>query len=56
LADQQHRANEHDSLRPSLAGAARTAAAPALPVVLLAGFIGRAYAPKALGLPYIKER
>jgi ABC-type uncharacterized transport system permease subunit len=27
-----------------------------LPVVLLAGFIGRAYAPKALGLPYIKER
>ena len=27
-----------------------------LTVVLLAGFIGRAYAPKALGLPYIKER
>jgi general nucleoside transport system permease protein len=25
-------------------------------VVLLAGFIGRAYAPKALGLPYVKER
>jgi general nucleoside transport system permease protein len=25
-------------------------------VVLLAGFIGRAYAPKALGTPYIKER
>jgi simple sugar transport system permease protein len=27
-----------------------------LTVVLLAGFIGRAYAPKALGLPYAKER
>ena len=25
-------------------------------VVLLAGFIGRAYAPKYLGLPYLKER
>ena len=25
-------------------------------VVLLAGFIGRAYAPKALGIPYVKER
>jgi general nucleoside transport system permease protein len=25
-------------------------------VVLLAGFIGRAYAPKALGMPYVKER
>jgi simple sugar transport system permease protein len=25
-------------------------------VVLLAGFIGKAVAPKALGLPYIKER
>jgi ABC-type uncharacterized transport system permease subunit len=25
-------------------------------VVLLAGFIGRAVAPKALGLPYVKER
>jgi ABC-type uncharacterized transport system permease subunit len=25
-------------------------------VVLLAGFIGRAYAPKALGQPYVKER
>jgi simple sugar transport system permease protein len=25
-------------------------------VVLLAGFIGRAYAPKALGLPFVKER
>ena len=25
-------------------------------VVLLAGFIGRAYAPKALGTPYVKER
>jgi simple sugar transport system permease protein len=27
-----------------------------LTVVLLAGFIGRAYAPKELGLPYVKER
>jgi simple sugar transport system permease protein len=27
-----------------------------LTVVLLAGFIGRAYAPKALGTPYLKER
>ena len=27
-----------------------------LTVVLLAGFIGHAYAPKALGLPYLKER
>ncbi len=27
-----------------------------LTVVLLAGFIGRAYAPKALGVPYLKER
>jgi general nucleoside transport system permease protein len=27
-----------------------------LTVVLLAGFIGKAVAPKALGLPYIKER
>jgi simple sugar transport system permease protein len=27
-----------------------------LTVVLLAGFIGRARAPKALGLPYVKER
>ena len=27
-----------------------------LTVVLLAGFIGRATAPKALGQPYIKER
>jgi general nucleoside transport system permease protein len=27
-----------------------------LTVVLLAGFIGRAYAPKALGTPYVKER
>jgi len=25
-------------------------------VVLLAGFIGRARAPKALGVPYVKER
>jgi general nucleoside transport system permease protein len=28
----------------------------ALTVVLLAGFIGRAQAPKALGVPYVKER
>jgi simple sugar transport system permease protein len=27
-----------------------------LTVVLLAGFIGHAYAPKALGMPYVKER
>jgi simple sugar transport system permease protein len=27
-----------------------------LTVVLLAGFIGRAYAPAALGRPYVKER
>jgi len=27
-----------------------------LTVVLLAGFIGRAVAPKALGRPYVKER
>jgi simple sugar transport system permease protein len=27
-----------------------------LTVVLLAGFIGRAYAPRALGVPYVKER
>jgi simple sugar transport system permease protein len=27
-----------------------------LTVVLLAGFIGSAHAPKALGLPYLKER
>ncbi len=27
-----------------------------LTVVLLAGFIGKAYAPKALGTPYVKER
>jgi len=27
-----------------------------LTVVLLAGFIGQALAPKALGLPYVKER
>jgi simple sugar transport system permease protein len=25
-------------------------------VVLLAGFIGRAVAPKAIGRPYVKER
>jgi general nucleoside transport system permease protein len=28
----------------------------AMTVVLLAGFIGRARAPKALGQPYVKER
>ena len=27
-----------------------------LTVVLLAGFIGKAVAPKAIGVPYIKER
>ncbi|MGL5321581.1 MAG: ABC transporter permease, partial [Aeromonas veronii] len=27
-----------------------------LTVFLLAGFIGRAVAPKALGTPYVKER
>jgi simple sugar transport system permease protein len=27
-----------------------------LTVVLLAGFIGKAVAPKALGIPYTKER
>ena len=27
-----------------------------LTVVLLAGFIGRAIAPKAIGIPYVKER
>ena len=27
-----------------------------LTVVLLAGFIGRAIAPKAIGQPYVKER
>jgi len=27
-----------------------------LTVILLAGFIGRAVAPKAAGIPYIKER
>ena len=41
-------------------GAVPVQAIQALPyvltVVLLAGFIGRAYAPKALGLPYMKER
>lgn len=42
------------------AGAVPVQAMQALPyvltVVLLAGFIGRAYAPKALGTPYVKER
>lgn len=41
-------------------GAVPVQAIQALPyvltVVLLAGFIGRAHAPKALGLPYVKER
>ena len=41
-------------------GAVPVQAIQALPylmtVVLLAGFIGRANAPKALGLPYVKER
>ena len=27
-----------------------------LTVVLLAGFIGRAVAPKAVGVPFVKER
>ena len=27
-----------------------------LTVVLLAGFIGKAIAPKAIGIPYVKER
>ena len=41
-------------------GAVPVQAIQALPyvltVVLLAGFIGRAYAPKALGVAYVKER
>ena len=41
-------------------GAVPVQAIQALPyvltVVLLAGFIGQAYAPKALGMPYLKER
>ena len=41
-------------------GAVPVQAIQALPyvltVVLLAGFVGRAYAPKALGVPYVKER
>ena len=27
-----------------------------LTVLLLAGFVGRAIAPKAIGIPYVKER
>jgi len=27
-----------------------------LTVVLLAGFIGKSVAPKAIGVPYVKER
>ncbi|MEZ5480242.1 MAG: hypothetical protein R3E95_23005 [Thiolinea sp.] len=27
-----------------------------LTVILLAGFIGKAHPPKAIGLPYVKER
>ena len=41
-------------------GAVPVQAIQALPyvltVVLLAGFIGHAYAPRALGVPYVKER
>jgi simple sugar transport system permease protein len=41
-------------------GAVPVQAIQALPyvltVVLLAGFFGRARAPKALGVPYVKER
>jgi len=43
-----------------LLGAVPVQAIQALPyvltVVLLAGFIGHAVAPKALGRPYVKER
>jgi simple sugar transport system permease protein len=27
-----------------------------LTILLLAGFVGRAVAPKAIGVPYVKER
>jgi len=27
-----------------------------LTVILLAGFVGRAVAPRAVGIPYVKER
>jgi general nucleoside transport system permease protein len=41
-------------------GAVPVQAIQALPyvmtVVLLAGFIGQSRAPKALGIPYVKER
>ena len=47
-------------LQLPLIGAVPVQAIQALPyvltVVLLAGFIGQARAPKALGVPYLKER
>jgi len=43
-----------------LLGTVPTQAIQALPylatVLLLAGFVGRAIAPKAIGQPYVKER